>query len=184
MAGKQLTLSQVKAKSKEIDKMEKYEITEGQDAGKTISFYPIFSYTKIEELLTELQKVFIEAKEKEITISEEMNIYLIQLMMIKHFTHFKKQMPDTLIGEGKKEGLIDWLEHFRKTGLFKLILEEVFLPTETKKVFSSLTDFLSKSIVYSDIESEMNRKVQDLKLKNKDVISQIRNIDAESKPLN
>lgn len=42
-AKKNLTLSSVKAKSKQVDKMEKYEIEEGEYAGATISFYPIFT---------------------------------------------------------------------------------------------------------------------------------------------
>ena len=162
-AKKNLTLSSVKAKSKKVDKMEKYEIEEGEYAGETISFHPIFSETKIEELLMEFQGLIKEAQDKELELSEQLNIHLLQLLTIKHFTHFKKDMPSVLIGQGKKEGLLDWLEHFRKTGLYNLIIAEVFLQSEVKKVFDALTSVIGSSLLLQDLENDIARKSEQMR---------------------
>ena len=164
-AKKNLTLSSVKAKSKKVDKMEKYEIEEGEYAGETIFFFPIFSETKIEELLMEFQGLIKEAQDKELELSEQLNIHLLQLLTIKHFTHFKKDMPSVLVGQGKKEGLLDWLEHFRKTGLYNLIIAEVFLQSEVKKVFDALTSVIGSSLLLQDLENDIARKSEQMRTK-------------------
>ena len=177
-AKKDLTLSKVKATAKKIDKMEKYEIEEGEYAGATISFYPIFSETKIEEVLLEFQSLQKEALDKKLELSEEMNVHLLQFLTIKHFTHFKKDMPSTLLGQGKNAaGLLDWMESFRSTGLYNLILTEVFLQSELKKVFDALSDFLGATLLLHDIEKSVQLKSARLKDKYS------KEIDAVNKPL-
>ena len=176
-AKKNLTLSSVKAKSKQVDKMEKYEIEEGEYAGETISFYPIFSETKIEELLMEYQGLIKEAQDKELELSEQLNIHLLQFLTIKHFTHFKKDMPSVLIGQGKKEGILDWLEHFRKTGLYNLIIGEIFLQSEIKKVFDTLTSVIGSSLLLQDLENDIARKSEQMRTKYS------KEIDKVTKPL-
>ena len=163
VAKKNLTLSSVKAKSKKIDKMEKYEIEEGEYKGETISFYPIFSTVKIEELLEEYQLLIKEASDKKIELSEQMNIPLLQFLTITHFTHFKKDIPSTLLSEGKKVGVLDWLDHFRSTGLYELIITEVFLQSEMKKVFDGMTSILGASLLLENLENDVRSKSTALK---------------------
>ena len=157
---KDITLAKIKAKSKQLDKMEKYEIDEGEYAGSTISFYPIFTEPKIEELLQEYQILIKEAEDKKIELSDQMTIHLLQFLTVKHFTHFQYSIPSELIGEGKKEGLLDWLEHFRKTGLYELIVNEIFLQSEVKKVFDRVTTVLGADLFIQGLEGEIQKKSQ------------------------
>lgn len=175
-----LTIAKVKKQSKEFDKTEKYEITDGVYKGSIITFYPTFSDTKIEELLTELQSIQKEIVDNKLDISEKMNVYIIQFLIIKHFTHFKNAIPSSLLPNDKNESLLDYLEHFQKTGLFKLILDNVFLPTEIQKVFESLTDFVSKALVHIDLEKQLQDKVSNLKFKYKDAFDQIDELDNDN----
>lgn len=169
-----LTLAKVKSVSKALDKMEQYEITDGEYKGETISFYPTFSHTVIEEVLVDLQALIKEALEKEIKISDEMYLHLINFLAIKHFTHFKKDITSSsLLTEGKETGLIDWIKHFRKTGLYKEIIEEVFLATEVKKVIDHIVSFTATGVVMGDLEQQMQDKVASLKFKYSDVFEQV-----------
>lgn len=170
-----LTLSNVKKVSKQLDKMEKFEIEEGQYAGETISFYPIFTDDRIQELLAEMQALQKEAMTNEIELSEEMQIHLINFLAIKHFSHFKKSLPSTLIGKGKEAGIFDYLEQFRKTGLYSLFIKEIFLPAEMNKIHDAITDFVSASLVTLDLEDKINRKVEKLKMQNKDTYDKLEN---------
>jgi hypothetical protein len=174
-----LKLSTVKAKSKEMDTTEKYEIQSESYRGEQITFNPLFSEIKIENLLKEFGKLLNEAQQKEITISEEMNIYLIQFLIIKHFTHFKKDISDSLIGDKKNAGILDWLDHFRKTGLLKECLEKMFLQKEIRKVFGRMTDFASSSLLAMQLNEEMNKKFEQMKLRNADVFEELENIKVE-----
>jgi hypothetical protein len=179
MTVKNLKLSTIKAKSKEMDTTETHEIQCESYKGEQITFNPLFSEIEIEELLKEFGKLLNEAQQKEITISEEMQIYLIQFLIIKHFTHFKKDIPDTLLGEKKNAGILDWLDHFRKTGLLKECLEEMFLQKEIRKVFSRMTDFASSSLLVMQLNEEMNKKFEKMRLKNAEVFEELENIKIE-----
>lgn len=180
-AKKDLSLSKVKSTSKKIDKMEKYEIDEGVYAGETVSFYPTFSDDRIENLLKEFQKLLLEADEKGIELSDEMNIHLLNMLMIKHFSHFHNAIPSSLLGEGKKEGFLDYLDHFRKTGLYVLFMDTIFLPSEINKVHNSMTDFISKSLLTDHLSADVNRKLEALRFKYADAFNQVENMD--TKPL-
>ncbi|MGM9988898.1 MAG: hypothetical protein ACI35O_16955, partial [Bacillaceae bacterium] len=119
----------------------------------------------IEETLEEYQSLLKEAEEKGIKLSDAMTIRLLQFLTIKNFTHFKKDFPSTLLGEGKKEGLLDLLDHFVKTGLFEFIMNEVFLHTEVQKVFDGVTNVLGADLFIQGLEQEIQKKSQDFRNK-------------------
>jgi hypothetical protein len=168
-----LKLNQIKKKAKEVHTKEKYPL----DDGSTITFYPIFPDLMIEEMLEELQTHMKVLNEKEIKLSEKMNLYLINIMMIKYFTHFKADMPDTILGEDKESGLLDWLNHFADTGLMKIIIEEVFLKDQVTKVFDKLTEFIGSTMFLEELGKKTQEHVQKLKLQNAEVFSKLNNVD-------
>lgn len=173
-----LKLTTVKKKSKEFDTTETYEIQSQYYKGEQVTFYPLFSDSTIDELLTEYHQLFLEAKEKELTIADEMQLILLQFLTIKHFSHFKKDIPSNIVE------IIEWLEHFRKTGLFKELLENMFLPQETAKIFSRLTDFVATKRVQKDLEGEAQKKFESLKLKNQFAFDQLRNLKVDNEDEN
>lgn len=174
-----LSLAKVKKVSKKIDETEVYIIEEGHYAGEQITFNPEFSEIKIKELLVELSNLFTEAEEKGIEVSQEMEIYITHLLIIKTFTHFKKDMPNGLVSEDKSVGLLDMLEHFEKTGLLDECLNNMFLPEEVRKVFDRATDFSARGLLAQDLNDEILTKFSDLKLKNRDLFEKLDSIKEE-----
>jgi hypothetical protein len=175
-----LTLSTVKKVSKKLDETRVHIIEEGHYVGEQITFHPIFNDKTIEKLLTEFGNMLNEAEEKEIALSQNMQIYLIYMLTIKHFTHFKKDLPSTLITQGKNVGMLDTLEHFHKTGLLSECLNNMFLPSETSKVLNKMTDFAAMGLLSMDLDQQMVKKFEDLKVKNNEVFNQLENIKTEN----
>jgi len=170
---KDLKLSKVKSLAKKAHTKEKYELEDGS----TITFYPVFPDLLIEEMLEELQAHMKVLNEKEINLSEKMNLYLINIMVIKYFTHFKKDMPNAILGEDNEAGLLDWLNHFADTGLMKIIMEEVFLKDQVIKVFDKITEFIGSTMFLEELGEKTQEHVQRLKLQNADVFSKLNNLD-------
>jgi hypothetical protein len=178
---KNLTLATVKKVSKKLDETLVHIIEEGEYTGEQITFQPIFDDVKIEEISTELAQLMNEADEEEVVLSQDMQIYLIYMLTIKHFTHFKKDLPFTLLSEGKNAGLLEILDHFRKTGLFTECLTNMFSSSEISKVLDKMTDFAAMGLLSIDLDKQMTEKFESLKLKNRDVFEQLGKINTEAK---
>jgi hypothetical protein len=175
-----LTLSTVKKVSKQLDQTIIHIIEEGHYVGEQITFHPIFNDKTIEELLMEFGIMLNEAEEKKIELSQNMQIYLIYMLTIKYFTHFKKDLPSTLLAQDKNAGMFDMLEHFHKTGLLSECLNKMFLPSETAKVLNKMTDFAATGLLSMELDNEMAKKFEQLKLKNKDAFTQLENLNTEN----
>ena len=167
-----LKLSAVKSQAEAMFEQESHEMKDGS----TITFYPIFPDLLIEEMMEEVQKHYIELNEKNVVLNQKMTIYFIKIMAIKYFTHFKSQMPNTALGEGSNPGMLDYLKHFANTGLLKTITEEVFMIDQMQKVYEKMTDNISTAQLSNKLEQEVNKKVETLNFKTKDVFEQIKNI--------
>lgn len=175
-----LTLAKVKKVSKQLDQTIKHIIEDGDYVGEQITFQPIFDDIKIEELLTEYAQLLNEAEGKEIKLSQNMQIYLLNFLAIKHFTHFKDSLPSTLFGENKQSGLLDLLDHFRKTGLLYECVNKMFLPKEMGKLLNKATDVAAMGLLSQDLDKKMMEKFETLKVQNKDVFEQLDNINLEN----
>jgi aminoglycoside phosphotransferase family enzyme len=180
MSNKNLTLAKVKKISKQLDEKETHIIEEGHYKGEQITFSPLFNDKVIEELLTEFGQILNEADEKEIKLSQQMQIYLIYMMTIKHFTHFKKDIPSTLLSKGKTTGLLDTLDHFHKTGLLTECLSTMFLPSEVNKIFSKMTDFAATGLLSMELDKKMVEKFEQMKLQNASAFEQLDKINVEN----
>lgn len=176
---KNLSLSTVKKVSKQLDTTETYTIESEHYKGEQITFQPIFDDITIENLFIEYQQLILEADKKEFEISQDMQITLLNFLIIKHFTHFKKDIPSVLINN-TKDGILEWIKHFTKSGLFKEMLEEMFLPQECAKIFKRLTDVVATSMIQTDLEAETKQKYESLKVKNSFIFDQIRNIKVDN----
>lgn len=166
---KDLKLIDIKKKAKEMHKQEIYELNDGS----TITFYPIFPELEIENLLESLQQHYITMKDKGIELSEKMNLYFINLLIIKHFTHFSKDMPNELLAVGKKAGLLDWLNHFADTGLMKTIIDEVFVPSQIMRVYDKLTEFVGTSLLINELGDKTQKHLANMRLKHGDSITKL-----------
>ena len=180
MTTKNLSLATVKQKSKLMDQTQVHVIENGLYQGEQITFTVLFNDKSIEELLTEFGQLLNEANEKKIEVSQQMQIHLLYILIIKHFTHFKKDIPSILLGKGKSAGMLDTLDHFHKTGLLNECISSMFLPAEVNKVFNKLTDVAATSLLAMDLNEEMMKKMEQMKIKNKEVFEQLEQINVEN----
>jgi hypothetical protein len=67
---------------------------------------------------------------------------------------------------------MEWLVD---TGYFKEIVEDVFMQSEIQKVFDKAVEISSKFLFLEKLTQQMQTSVQNLELKNADVISQLGN---------
>lgn len=171
-----LKLTAIKKQAKKAHTTEKYELEDGS----TITFYPVFPELKVETMLEELQRHTITLNEKGVSLSDKMNLYFINLMIIKYFTHLGEQMPNHVLTEGKEAGLLDWLEHFADTGLMKIIMEEVFMKDQVAKVYDKLTEFLGASMLLEELGEKTQQHFKNLKLKNADVFNKLEGFNVKA----
>lgn len=172
-----LSLSKVKKTSKSLEETVKYELEEGLYKGSVITYQPIFDNVNIENLLVEFGQLMNEADDLEIELSETVQIYVIQLLIVKYFTHFKKEFSSQLLGNDETVGLLDILDHFRKTCLLDDIFNNIFSQEEVKKVFDKLTDFSARGLLQFDLDEQVKEKYSKLKIQNKELFKQIENIN-------
>jgi hypothetical protein len=177
---KNLSLTKIKQVSKQVTETRTHIIEEGLYKGEQITFSPIFNDKAIEELLNEYGQLLIEADDKEIELSQQLQTNLIYMLIIKHFTHFKKDIPSTLLSKGKTAGVLDTLDHFHKTGLLSECLNVMFLPAEVSKVFSKMTDFAATGLLSIELDNKTMEKFEQMKLKHAEAFEQLDKINVEN----
>lgn len=158
---KQLTMAQVKREAVKTNKMAEYTLS----TDEAIRHYPIFPQGKINEMLKEYQDQIQYATKKDILIPEEKTLDYIYFLCIKYFTSLKKGISD------KYENQLLQMEHLIDAGYFKEIVNDVFMQSEINKVLDAITDLLSTFQLLENIDVQLNRKTEDLKVRNKDIIN-------------
>lgn len=158
-----LKLSQVKKEYKETQEKEIHTFQNGS----TLDFYPYFTDSKLDEMIHELSADFKHAEEKGIIISEKFQHDYILFMCIKTFTHLSKEIP------AEFELKYQVMEQLVDTGYFKEIIEDAFLPEQIRKVWDKMTEIGSKYAFLESLTKKMQNEIQNLELKNKDVIEGI-----------
>lgn len=161
-----LKLSDVKKSVKEKSKQEEYTLNNGS----TFKFQPFFFEPDIEELLLDFQQLLQEATEKGIEISDLLHYHLIHLMCIKHFSHLKSQIKGGILEH------IEVLDFLRKEGIYKEVMDDVFIPKEVNKVKEYISEVIGTSQAMTSMLEKAQQKAQELELKNRDVIEQLNSV--------
>lgn len=166
---KQLTLAHAKRQIKKYNEQEKYTLHDDT----LLTFYPYFSNDKIDKLLDELQMFIKESEEQELKLTDKLLYGLINLLIIKHFTHLKKYIKGNLLDH------IEALNILNNAGYLHEIMNDVFIVHEVEKVYSRLSDILAQNQVLENILFKANERARELELKNKELFEQIDKIDGE-----
>ena len=167
---KQLTMPKIKRAAQKANKREEYILS----TNESIRFNPIFPYDKVIDLIKELGEDMVYASENDIEVSDELFVEYVHLLCIKYFTSLEK-------GFAKKfEDKLLQLDYLIRSGYYKEIMDEVFMPAEVQKVFDAITDELNKSRFIEDMFVKTNKKLENLKIKNKELIDSIENIETPS----
>lgn len=170
---KNLTMAKVKRAAKEAYRMEEYELN---DSDK-IKFFPIFPQGRINDLLKELQQDQLYADENDIEFNadDEFMVSYVLFLCIKYFTSlekgFSKKLEDKLL---QFEYLVD-------TGYYNQIVNEVFMPSEIRKVFDVVAGQISTYQFIEHVNVLSNEQLEDLKIKNKDLLDSIENMGSQIK---
>jgi hypothetical protein len=158
-----IKLSTIKQIAKETNTTEQYTL----DNGSTISFYPSFPPLLIKQMLEECQTILSQLGD-DIQMSEQDYHNYILFMCIKHFTHLKSQLKaDTFVGQ------INEMESIINAGLFDLIIDDIFLPVEIRKVFDQLAKFGATYQFMEKMTEKMQEEFGRLEIKNADMFKKL-----------
>jgi hypothetical protein len=160
-----LTMTKVKRQYKKTQEKADYELKDGLN----LTFSPIFAHSEIEKLIQHMGEQFNYAEENGIEINEKFTLDYLLFLCIKQFTHLGKDISD------KFEEQIQQMEWLVDTGYFKEIIEDVFMQTEVQKVLDKAIEISSKFLFLEKLTKQMQTSVQNLQLKNADVITQLGN---------
>lgn len=161
-----LKFSEVKKRAKQVRQTEQYTL----DTGETITFYPIFPHTEIEKMFKFIQKS-LETIPEGVEDSPELFRHFINYHIIRHFTHFGKQLKaNTYVKQmDELEDIIDF--QIDGKSLYTLLMEDIFSLIEIQKVF----DYVAKLIATNQfMENYLGEKIKEhfkqIELKNSDTI--------------
>ncbi|WNJ14006.1 hypothetical protein [Bacillus velezensis] len=167
---KELKLTDVKD---EVEKYKNVEIYQFEN-GSTITFAPLFSPSKVKNLVTELHERFGSANEKGIDLQPIITEY-VHFLAIKYFTSLGSQISDNL------ENQLDELEFLIDGGYFDEIVNEVFSKKEIAKIWTQLGNRIGEIEVHAKLNKQVLDTVASLEMENKDLFEQIKNFTSESK---
>ncbi|TCJ01086.1 hypothetical protein [Cytobacillus praedii] len=169
-----IKFSTMKQKAKEVNLMEQYAF----DDDTTLSFYPIFPPTLIEEMISNISTVLTKEGD-ELQLSEDMMHKFIIFHCIRKFTHLSKQLKaETFSGQlTEMEAIID-------SGYFEKIVDEVFLSKEIHKVFDAMTKISSNYMFLEKMTQKMHDEVSKLELKNKHIFENLNLNKSENNVVN
>jgi hypothetical protein len=161
-----LSMKKVKAIAKQNNKTIKHEFNDGS----TLTFSPIFSETKITELLKEFQSKLQHSAKKGIRMSEEFIYFYVHFLCIKHFTHLSKDISDDF------EVQIDQMEELRDSKHYEEIVEEVFSPQELSKIWDKITDIMSRVAHMEKLSEQVAYKTEKLAAKHENISNVLNDI--------
>lgn len=161
-----IKFSQIKQIAKESNQTEQYEF----ENGTTVTFYSVFTPTKIEEMLKNISTT-LSAEGDELQLSEDMMHKFILFHCIRTFTHLSKQLKSTSL-----QGQLAEMEAIIDSGYFEKIIDEVFPQTEIYKVFDAMSKISSNYLFLEKMTQKMQNELASLELKNRDIFDQL-NID-------
>lgn len=151
--------------AKEKEELKKYSevVTYDLDENTHITFTPFFSNTEISKMVQTMAKVKLEK------LPDTMTFDFILFHAIKHFTILGNQLKSTTLkGQlAELETIID-LE-FNGVSLFKIIVEEMFLPDQIKKVQDFLFNKMAETELTKRMVQQSVQTLQDVGIDNDEI---------------
>lgn len=150
---KKFNLKSVEKQFKAINTYSNYEVTVNGNK-ETIRYYRIFDDVKIEELLKEAGANLEYDRLHQIGFFKDDGVlfHYLLFLAIRYFTELYDAIPPNL------EEQIPLFEEFRRTGLYKDLINNMFDPNETGRVIEYFTEFIMLNEKLIDIESETRQK--------------------------
>lgn len=131
---KQLSLTAMKDTYRDINRYKEH--VWDAETKTVIKYHERFDKNKIEELLVELYQDIEHAENENYKFfhKDENMMKYTSLLIIKHFTHFRKSIPDDF---DKK---LQYMKEMIGMGLVELMFDELFLEEEVQKVFEKIVE--------------------------------------------
>lgn len=166
---KTLTMDKVGRRAKSMYKLEEYELN---DEDK-IKFYVEFPNRRINEMLKELQEDVQYANENGINgfDNDEFIMEYIFFLCIKYFTSLEKGFSKKL------EDKILQMEYLVDTGYYGQIIDEVFMPSEIRKVLDTVAKVFSAGQFLEQVNNVAQEKIQDLEIRHQKYLEEIKALE-------
>lgn len=165
---KELTFTKIKKDAKENNKTERYPLNDTTH----ITFYPVFPYTMLTSMFEEISEV-LPSEENDVQLSNRQLLDFIMFHLIKKFTNIGKQLKaEDLSGQlTEMNSLID--EEFEGKSLFKLILDEIFLPEQVAKVQNMISESLANTEMLKRLTEQSLLQLSELDIENKEILNNL-----------
>lgn len=166
---KQLSLTAMKSTYRDINRYKEH--VWDAETNTIIKYYDEFDKNKIEELLVELYQDIEYAENENLSFfHDDANMMkYTSLLIIKHFTHLKKSIPEEL---DKK---IQYMKEMIGIGLVELMFDELFLEEEVQQVFEKIVETATLAERVTQEMSRSQEKLDDF-LANSENLSQLANL--------
>lgn len=166
---KQLSLTAAKNEYRDINRYKEH--VWDAETNTVIKYYDEFNKNKVEELLIELYQDIEYAENENLKFfhKDENMMKYTSLLIIKHFTHFKKTMPNDF------EKKLQYMEEMIGIGLVELMFKELFPEEEVQQVFEKIIETAVMAEQVTKIANENQKKLEEF-LANSDNLSQLSNL--------
>lgn len=171
-----LRLSKANKETKKYDESIMHEFANGE----LLKVYPYFRPSTIEKLLEELQVRLKHIHEANAQLKEMELYHFVLFLCVKYFTALKSDIEDKREKEDSAR-LIAQFRAFIDSTYYSELVNEVFVPSETAKVWDKVVQFLAATQLFEELGEQLQHKVADLKLKNADILKDISKLKIDEK---
>lgn len=162
-----IKFSEIKKQSKQSRVKEKYELEDGS----TITFYPTFPPSIVEQMFKEIQAT-LKQKGEDFEMEQDFMFKFVAFHCIKYFTHLKSQLK-AVTYEDKLLEMTALIDHeIDNVSLFNFIVEELFDQKEVYKVFDLLAQHTGNFLYMQSLDDKVSEQFNKLDLKNRDIFEQ------------
>lgn len=163
-----LKFSEIKKKAKLSHIKEKYELEDGS----TVTFYPTFPPSIVDEMMKEMQ-ASLQTQDEELFMDYDLMMKYTVFHCIKYFTHLKSQLK-SITYEEKLLEMTSILDHeINGVSLFNIIADEIFDQKEIYKVFDLWAKHTGNFMFMQSLESKAHEQLEKLEIKNRDVFENL-----------
>lgn len=171
---KQIKLSHIQSKVKEINKMETYVLDEEQNL--VIKYYPTFPENKIEELLKEINQIVVEAEEKGSDFFKDNSLFMkyLYLLILKKMTSLDSEIPEDF------ETQVYVMDQIIDIGLFRKVFDDILDGNEVLKVIGRVEEMVVNVAKITEATQKELAKLD--RLENKEILNKPFNVLTSPSP--
>lgn len=159
---KELNFMDIKKEYSKYDEVIEYQL----DEDTHLTFRPYFKNTELQEMVKKMNNVEIE------NLTDELVRPFMLFHLIKTFTDLSEQLKGETLAEQLEEMNVLIDTNFEGRSLFKIIVEDMFLPEEVKKVDDLLYEGLAIANKLQNVAESSLLELEKLKLVQSEILNE------------